>query len=111
MRALPRVLTCGVAAASALLLAGCAGAGPAAERGTQVEVRIAASAHPVDYEVQLAQADGGFRTVHRMRTGQSRTFAVPAGWLTVRIPGLCVVPTPGAGPSVVEVDSRACRLA
>lgn len=97
-----------VVAASALGLAGCAPAGSAAD--ARVVVRVAPSADPVDLEVRLAQASGDYRAVHRIRSGQTRVFPVPAGWVTVRIPGLCVVPARTGGTAVVEVDRNACRL-
>lgn len=111
MPRLPRLLTAAaLTAAVAASLAGCASPGAAAP-GARVVVRIAATATPVDYEVHVAQAGGDFRAVQRMRTGQTRTFAVPAGWVTVRIPGLCVVPSRTSGTAVVEVDRHDCRLA
>ncbi len=112
MPRLPRLLTAlALTAAAAAGLSGCAaGAGSAAE--ARVVVRIAPTAVPADVEVHLAQAHGDFRAVQRMRTGQTRSFAVPAGWVTVRIPGLCVVPARNSGTAVVvEVDRHDCRLA
>lgn len=108
MRALPRLLALGGAALLAAVgTAGCSGPAPAPAR---VVVRVAPSAHPVDLEVHLAQPTGAFRSVHRLRSGQTRSFAVPAGWTTVRVPGLCVVPARTTGTAVVEVDPDGCRL-
>ena len=111
MPRLPRLLTAVALTAAAVAgLSGCAAPGAGAA-DARVVVRIAPTATPVDYEVHVAQAHGDFRAVQRMRTGQTRTFDVPAGWVTVRIPGLCVVPAQNSGTAVVEVDRHACRLA
>jgi hypothetical protein len=93
--------------AAVLPLAACA-APPQAE--ARVVVRIAGAAHPADYEVHLVRADGAFRTVQRMRSGETHEFSVPTGWLTVRIPGLCVVPTAATGTSTVDVRPNDCRV-
>jgi hypothetical protein len=90
-------------------LAGCSAA-PGAQPESTVTVAIAASKHPAEYEVQLHRSGGEFSASHRMRTGETRTYTVPVGWLTVRIPGLCVVPTPNTGSTTVRVDSRTCQL-
>jgi hypothetical protein len=93
--------------AAVLPLAACA---PAPRTDARVVVRIADAAHPADYEVHLVKADGGFREERSMRSGETRSFAVPSGWLTVRIPGLCVVPTPATGTTRVEVRPDDCRV-
>ncbi|MFD1722845.1 hypothetical protein [Amnibacterium endophyticum] len=108
MHRLPRLLGATVVAAASATLAGCAGA-PATPTASVV-VRVAPSAQPVDLEVQLSQAHGDYREVRRMRSGETRRFAVPAGWVTVRVPGLCVVPARNHGTAVVEVDRHDCRL-
>lgn len=92
---------------TALLLTGCA-AEPAPQ--AHVIVRVAESAHPAAYEVHLAQAEGSFRSVHRIRSGQTRTYAIPTGWVTVRIPGVCVVPAKNHGTTTVDVDARDCTV-
>jgi hypothetical protein len=101
------MLVIAAVAAATLPLSACATAQAA---DAQVVVRIRAATHPADYEVHLAHAGGGFRTMERMRSGQTRTFAVPAGWTTVRIPGVCVVPTAAAGITTIEVRPNDCRL-
>jgi hypothetical protein len=75
-----------------------------------VVVQVAASAHPEAYDVHLAQARAGFRSAFRLRSGETRTIAVPAGWVTVRIAGLCIVPTPASGTTTVEVRPNRCRV-
>ena len=108
----PKLLVAAAVAAAVLPLSACASAadpsGPA--RDARVVVRIEPSAQPADYEVHLARTGGGFRAVHTMRSGETRTFAVPKGWMTVRIPGVCVVPTPASGTSTVEVGPNDCTL-
>lgn len=89
-------------------LSGCSTPPPAE---AQVVVRILASAHPEGYEVHLAQSAAGFRSAFRMRSGQTRTIAVPAGWVTVRVAGLCVVPAAASGTMTVEVRPDDCRIA
>ena len=91
-------------------LSGCA-TGSAAAAQAHVVVHIAPSSHPADYEVRVAQADGGFRATSRMRSGQTRTFTVPPGWLTVRVPGVCVVPAAASGTTTVRIGVDACGLA
>lgn len=81
-----------------------------AEPQARVVVRIAPSPHPQAYEVHLAQQRADYRSVFRMRSGQSRTVAVPKGWVTVRVAGLCVVPTPTTGTTTVEVRPDDCRV-
>lgn len=95
-------------AALAGSLSGCSTPPPAE---AQVVVRILASAHPEGYEVHLAQTAAGFRSAFRMRSGQTRTIAVPAGWVTVRVAGLCVVPAAASGTMTVEVRPDDCRIA
>lgn len=97
-----------VAAALVVGTAGCA-TGPSGA-DAEVVVRVAPSAHPVDLEVQLTGTSGGYREVRTMRSGETRRFAVPAGWVTVRVPGLCVVPARNHGTAVVEVGKKDCRL-
>lgn len=109
MPRLPRVLAAGALLAAAAGLSGCATGSPDAA-GAPLVVRIAPSAHPVDLEVHLAEAHGAYRETHRMRSGETRRFTAPSGWVTVRVPGLCVVPTRNSGTAVVEVDRDACRL-
>ena len=112
MRTARRIHSCSAAVAAvgaaALLLSGCTTA-PAPQ--TRIVVRVAASAHPAAYEVHLAQAEGSFRSMHRIRSGQTRTYAVPTGWVTVRIPGVCVVPAKNVGTTTVDVDSTDCTVA
>jgi hypothetical protein len=100
----------GVAAliAAALPLSACS-APP--EEQAHVVVQVVPAAHPEAYDVHLAQARAGFRSVFTLRSGQTRTVAVPAGWVTVRVAGLCVVPTPASGTTTVEVGRRHCRVA
>jgi hypothetical protein len=78
----------------------------------RVVVRIAPSAHPEAYDVHLAQQRAGFRSSFRMRSGQTRTVSVPKGWVSVRIAGLCVVPTATstAGTTTIEVRPNDCRV-
>lgn len=97
-------------AAGLVPLSACA-AGPAEPPPSHVVVRVAPRAEPVGVEVRLAQARGPFRAVHTMRPGETRSFAVPAGWVTVRVPGLCVVPTRNAHPTTVEVARDGCTVA
>lgn len=100
-----------VVAAVALVLPGCATASAPEAVGSRLTVRVAPRADLGAVEVQLAQPHGGYRAVHRMRSGQTRSFAVPAGWVTVRVPGLCVVPTPtDAAPATVEIGRRDCSI-
>ena len=111
MRVTRLLIGAAAAVAAVLPLTACATApGAGAVGDARVVVRIAASSHPADYEVHLARADGGFAAVHRMRSGETRAFTVPTGWMTVRIPGLCVVPTPATGVSTVEVAPDDCTL-
>lgn len=99
-------------AAAAVLLAGSlSGCSTPPPAEAQVVVRILASAHPEGYEVHLAQTAAGFRSAFRMRSGQTRTIAVPAGWVTVRVAGLCVVPAAASGTMTVEVRPDDCRIA
>lgn len=93
--------------AAVLPLTACA---PAAETQAHVVVRIAPSAHPEAYEVHLAQTKVDFRSRFTLRSGQTRTVAVPKGWVTVRVAGVCVVPTTTAGTTVVEVRPDDCRV-
>lgn len=93
--------------AAALPLSGCA---PAEAPHGRVVVRVEPSAHPEAYEVHLAQADAGFRSTFRLRSGEVRTTTVPKGWVTVRVAGLCVVPTPTTGTTTVEVRGDDCRV-
>jgi hypothetical protein len=93
---------------TALPLSACS-AQPAA--GAHVVVRVAPSAHPEGYEVQLAAKDSGFSSTIHMRSGQTRRIAVPKGWVTVRVAGLCVVPTPASGTTTVDVRPNDCRIA
>lgn len=95
-------------AAAVLPLSACSSA-PAAD--AHVVVRIAASAHPEGYDVHLTQAKGDFRSEFRLRSGQTRTVAVPKGWMTVRIAGLCVVPAAASGTTTVVVRPNDCRIA
>jgi hypothetical protein len=94
-------------AALALSLSACAAP---AHSGAEVVVRVLPSAHPEAYEVHLAQAKGDFRSSFRLRSGQSRSVAVPSGWVTVRVAGLCVVPAPASGTTTVEVRRNDCRI-
>lgn len=104
-----RIAAIAVATSLCAGLAGCAAGG--AEPQARVVVRIAPSAHPADYEVRVAQASGGFRTSSRMRSGETRTFRVPAGWLTVRVPGVCVLPAAASGTTTVRIGVDDCALA
>lgn len=99
------LLTTAAVAAAVLPLAACA-----PRTDARVVVRIADAARPTAYEVHLVQADGGFREQRSMRSGETRSFAVPSGWLTVRVPGLCVVPTPATGTTTIEVRPDDCRV-
>lgn len=76
----------------------------------RVVVRVAASAHPETYEVHLAQDRVDFRSRFTLRSGQSRTVDVPEGWVTVRVAGVCVLPTTNAGTTTVEVRPDDCRV-
>lgn len=100
----------GIAAliAAALPLTACS---TAPQEQARVVVKVAPSAHPEAYDVHLAQARAGFRSVFTLRSGQTRSIAVPAGWVTVRVAGLCVVPTPASGTTTVHVGSKHCRVA
>ena len=77
----------------------------------QVVVRVAPTADPRGVEVHLADTRAAFRTAFRMRAGQTRTVAVPKGWVTVRVAGLCVVPAAATGRTTVEVAADDCRVA
>lgn len=94
--------------ASVVPLTACAA--PPAAAQAQVVVRIAPSAHPERYEVHLAQERAGFRSAFRLRSGQTRTVAVPKGWVTVRVAGLCIVPTTASGTTTVDVRPDDCRV-
>jgi hypothetical protein len=76
----------------------------------RVVVRVAASAHPESYEVHLAQQRVDFRSRFTLRSGQTRTVTVPKGWVTVRVAGVCVVPTTLSGTTTVEVRPDDCRV-
>jgi hypothetical protein len=104
----PTLLVTAALAAAVLPLAACAQAGPA--KDAEVVVRISPSAQAADYEVHLTRAGGDFSAVHTMRSGETRRFAVPKGWMTVRVAGVCVVPTPASGTSTVEVRPDDCTL-
>ncbi|WP_133766397.1 hypothetical protein [Amnibacterium kyonggiense] len=93
--------------AAALPLTGCA---PAAAPPGRVVIRVEPSARPEAYEVHLAQADAGFRSTFRLRSGQTRSVTVPKGWITVRVAGLCVLPAPTTGTTTVEVRPNDCRV-
>lgn len=95
-------------AAASLSLTACS---PAPQQQAQVVVRVAPSAHPEHYDVHLAQPRAGFRSAFTLRSGETRTVAVPVGWVTVRVAGLCIVPTPASGTTTVQVGHRACRVA
>jgi hypothetical protein len=105
---LPRLLVAAVIAAAVLPVTACAATGPA--KDASVVVRIESSPQPADYEVHLTRADGGFTAVHTMRSGETRRFAVPKGWMSVRVAGVCVVPTPASGTSTVDVRPNDCTL-
>ena len=105
----PRLLLAAAAAVAVLPLSAC-GAATASAPEARVVVRIQGSAEPADYEVHLAEAGGGYRSVHTMRSGETRAFRVPAGWMTVRIPGVCVVPTAASGTATVDVRPGSCTL-
>lgn len=94
--------------AAVLPLAACTAA-PADE--AHVVVRIAPSAHPEAYDVHLAQERAGFRSHFSLRSGQTRTVAVPKGWVTVRIAGLCVVPAATSRTTTIDVRPNDCRIA
>ena len=102
-----RPILAAVLLAAALPLSGCAAA-PVPE--AHVVVRIAPSAHPQTYEVHLAQARVDFRSRFTLRSGQTRTISVPKGWVTVRVAGVCVVPTTTASTTTVEVRPDDCRV-
>jgi hypothetical protein len=99
----------GVAAlvAGSLALSGCSSAPP---REVHVVVRVAPSVHPAAYDVHLAQAKAGFRSEFELRSGQTKTVTVPAGWVTVRVAGLCVVPAPATATTTVEVRPDDCTV-
>lgn len=90
-----------------LPLSACAAA-PVPE--ARVVVKVAPSSHPERYEVHLAQDRVDFRSRFTLRSGQSRTVQVPKGWVTVRVAGVCVVPTTTAGTTTVEVRPDDCRV-
>ena len=106
---LPRLAVACALVAGLVGLGGCAPTSAPAPAAT-VTVAIAPAAHPARYEVHLHHTGGTFRETHTMTSGETRTYTVPVGWLTVRIPGLCVVPTPNTGSTVVHVDPRHCRI-
>lgn len=83
---------------------------PAPVAQARVVVHIEPSAHPQGYDVHLAQTKAGYRSQFRMRSGQTRTISVPKGWVTVRVAGLCVVPTATTGTTTVEVRPNDCRI-
>ena len=98
--------------AAVLPLSACAPApGGGGGREARVVVRVAATADPRGYEVHLAGARADFRTAFRVARGETRTVAVPEGWVTVRVAGLCVVPTTATGTTTVEVAADDCRVA
>jgi hypothetical protein len=100
--------------AAVLPLSACApapGAGGGTGREARVVVRVAPTADPRGYEVHLAGARADFRTAFRVARGETRTVAVPEGWVTVRVAGLCVVPTTATGTTTVEVAADDCRVA
>ncbi|RIX27912.1 hypothetical protein [Amnibacterium setariae] len=98
--------------AAVLPLSACAPApGGGGEREARVVVRVAPTADPRGYEVHLAGARADFRTAFRVERGETRTVAVPEGWVTVRVAGLCVVPTAATGTTTVEVAADDCRVA
>jgi hypothetical protein len=101
------VLAAAALIAVALPLSACSAA-PRTE--AHIVVRVAPSAHPQGYDVHLAQARAGFRSAFRMRSGQTRTIAVPKGWVTVRVAGLCIVPTTASGTTTVDVRPDDCRV-
>jgi stringent starvation protein B len=92
---------------AALPLSACTAA-PVQE--AHVVVRIAPSAHPESYEVHLAQQRVDFRSRFTLRSGETRTVTVPKGWVTVRVAGVCVVPTTMSGTTTVEVKPDDCRI-
>jgi hypothetical protein len=102
------VLAAAALIAAALPLSACT-APPASE--AHVVVRVAASAHPQRYDVHLAQTQAGFRSAFRMRSGQTRTVVVPKGWVTVRVAGLCIVPTTASGTTTIDVRPNDCTVA
>jgi hypothetical protein len=106
--ALPKLLTAAALLTAVLPLSACA-ATPVPQ--ARVVVRIAPSTHPQGYEVHLAQQKAGFRSRFTLRSGQTRTVSVPQGWVTVRVAGVCVVPTATAGTTTVEVRPDDCRIA
>jgi hypothetical protein len=105
---LAKALVAAALVAAVLPLSACSAAAPPLD--ARIVVRVAASTHPQGYDVHLAQAKGRFRSAFRLRSGQSRTVAVPAGWLTVRVAGLCVVPAPASGTTTVDVRPNDCRI-
>ncbi len=107
MRIAKPVLAAVALLTAALPLSGCAAA-PLPQ--AHVVVRIAPSAHPASYEVHLAQQRVDFRSRFVLRSGESRTVTVPKGWVTVRVAGVCVVPTTTSGTTTVEVRPDDCRV-
>ncbi|WP_375388926.1 hypothetical protein [uncultured Amnibacterium sp.] len=105
----PKLLVAAAIGVAVLPLTACASAAPP-PREAEVVVRIEPSAQPAAYEVHLTKAGGDFRAVHTMRSGETRRFAVPKGWMTVRVAGVCVVPTAASGTSTIEVRPNDCRL-
>jgi hypothetical protein len=103
----PRLLLAAALVGAVLPLSACAV--PATPQA-RVVVEVAPSANPEAYEVHLAQARAGYRSTFSIRSGQSRTVAVPKGWVTVRVAGLCVVPTPTTGTTRVMVRPNDCRV-
>lgn len=105
---IPRSLLAAALLTTALPLTACSGA-PATDARVVVKVAPSVAAGPLD--VYLAQRRAGFRSEFRMQPGQTRSVAVPKGWVTVRVAGLCVVPTPTAGTTTVVVRPNDCTVA
>lgn len=104
---LAKVLAVAAVIAAAVPLSACSTA-PRDE--ANVVVRIAPAAHPEQYEVHLAQTKAGYRSEFHLRSGQTRTIAVPKGWVTVRVAGLCIVPTAASGTTTIDVRPNDCTI-
>lgn len=104
---LGKILAVTAVIAAAVPLSACSAA-PRNE--AHVVVRIAPAAHPERYEVHLAQTKAGYRSEFHLRSGQTRTIAVPKGWVTVRVAGLCIVPTAASGTTTIDVRPNDCTI-
>ena len=61
-------------------------------------------------QVQIHRQRGALVSTEPIRSGQTRVIAAPAGWIAIRIPGLCVLSTPHPHDVVVHVTKDDCTL-